>query len=328
MSGEGPILLCFDGSEVSARAIARAGELLGGGRALVCHAWVGLSRVMLHGGGNFMPATFAPAIEELDRADGEAAERLATEGARLALAAGFEAEPLPAKEENNTWRTLLGEAERHDARLVAVGAHGLSGARRLLLGSVSSAVVAHSRIPVLVVPTGAPSAAGDGPVLLCYDGSDSAKRAIGEAGDLVRRRRAVVLNVWESWAHEVPGLARASRAVRSMALDLDEIAETQSERVSEEGRAIAQIAGFGASSVSRSTEAPVWRALLDIADEENASMTVVGSRGLTGISAALGSVSYGVVHHSATPVLVVPAATEADAGNHGSERARSPDAEP
>ena len=162
------------------------------------------------------------------------------EGARLALAAGFEAEPLPAKEEHNTWRTLLGEAERHDARLVVVGAHGLSGARRLLLGSVSSAVVAHSRIPVLVVPTGAPSAAGDGPVLLCYDGSDSAKRAIGEAGDLVRRRRAVVLNVWESWADEAPGLARASRAVRTMALDLDEIAETQSERVSEEGRATAQ----------------------------------------------------------------------------------------
>ena len=114
---------------------------------------------------------------------------MATEGARLALAAGFEAEPLPAKEEHKTWRTLLGEAERHDAKLVVVGAHGLSGARRLLLGSVSSAVVAHSRIPVLVVPMGAPSAAGDGPVLLCYDGSDSAKHAIGEAGDLVRRRR-------------------------------------------------------------------------------------------------------------------------------------------
>ncbi len=42
----------------------------------------------------------------------------------------------------------------------------------------------------------------------------------------------------------VPGLARASRTVRSMALELDEIAETQSERVSEEGRATAQTAGF------------------------------------------------------------------------------------
>jgi nucleotide-binding universal stress UspA family protein len=310
MSGDGPILLCFDGSEVSARAIARAGELLGGGRALVCHAWVGLSRVMLHGGGNFMPATFAPAVEELDRADGEAAERLATEGARLALAAGFEAEPLPAKEENNTWRTLLGEAERHDARLVAVGAHGLSGARRLLLGSVSSAVVAHSRIPVLVVPTGAPSAAGDGPMLLCYDGSDSAKRAIGEAGDLVRRRpgggsqRLGVVGARGpgAGAGQPRGAEHGPRPRRDR--------RNASERVSEEGRATAQTAGFDARSVSRSTEAPVWRALLDIADEENASMTVVGSRGLTGISAALGSVSYGVVHHSATPVLVVPAASE------------------
>lgn len=321
MSGGDPILLCFDGSEVSAHAIARAGELLGGGRALVCYAWVRLSRVMLHGGGGFVPPTVASAVQELDRADGQAAERLASEGARLALAAGFEAEPLPAKEEHKTWRTLLGEAGRHDAKLVVVGANGLSGARRLLLGSVSSAVVAHSRIPVLVVPMGAPSAAGDGPVLLCYDGSDSAKHAIGEAGDLVRRRRAVVLNVWESWAGGAPGLAGASGAVRTMALGLDEIAERQSVRVSQEGRATAQTAGFEARSVSRSTEAPAWRAVLDTADQESAAITVVGSRGLTGLSAALGSVSYGVVHHSARPVLVVPTATEAPVGNQGSGRA-------
>jgi len=36
----------------------------------------------------------------------------------------------------------------------------------------------------------------------------------------------------------------------------------------------------------------------------------VGSRGFTGISAALGSISNGVVHDSRRPVLVVPAETE------------------
>jgi nucleotide-binding universal stress UspA family protein len=106
-----------------------------------------------------------------------------------------------------------------------------------------------------------------------------------------------------------------------MALGLDEIAEGRSAQLGDEGRATAHTAGFEARSVSRRAGSSVWRAVLDTADEENAAVTVIGSRGLTGISAALGSVSYGVVHHSVTPVLVVTAATEGDAGNHGSERA-------
>jgi nucleotide-binding universal stress UspA family protein len=51
----------------------------------------------------------------------------------------------------------------------------------------------------------------------------------------------------------------------------------------------------------------VWRAILDAADENDAAVVVVGARGRSGIgSALLGSVSYGVVHNSTLPVLVVP----------------------
>ena len=42
-----PILLCYDGSESSARAIATAAALSLSGRALVCHVWAGLSQVLL-----------------------------------------------------------------------------------------------------------------------------------------------------------------------------------------------------------------------------------------------------------------------------------------
>ena len=45
------------------------------------------------------------------------------------------------------------------------------------------------------------------------------------------------------------------------------------------------------------------------ADQEDAEATVVGSRGLSPMkSALLGSVANGVVHHSARPVVVIPAA--------------------
>ena len=41
-----------------------------------------------------------------------------------------------------------------DADLLAVGSRGISGFRRLLLGSVSSAVLHHACCPVVVVPDG------------------------------------------------------------------------------------------------------------------------------------------------------------------------------
>ena len=51
----------------------------------------------------------------------------------------------------------------------------------------------------------------------------------------------------------------------------------------------------------------VWRAILDAAEEEDAGVLVLGSRGRSGVrSALLGSVSYGVAHHSTRPLLIVP----------------------
>jgi nucleotide-binding universal stress UspA family protein len=61
------------------------------------------------------------------------------------------------------------------------------------------------------------------------------------------------------------------------------------------------------SSTAERDAATVWRAVLATADEENAEVIVLGSRSRSGLtSVLLGSVSYGVVHHSARPVLIVP----------------------
>jgi nucleotide-binding universal stress UspA family protein len=171
----GPILLAYDGSDSSAAAIAAAGRLLRGGQALVCHCWTGLSRAMLRSDPSELPGALRQAAEELDAADREAAERIAAEGVRLALGAGFEAWPLPARKERKTWRTLLEQAERRGASAIVAGAHGLSGVGRALLGSVSTALVHHSALPVLVVPT---TAAPDGPLLLRWDGSEPARHAL------------------------------------------------------------------------------------------------------------------------------------------------------
>ena len=118
-----------------------------------------------------------------------------------------------------------------------------------------------------------------------------------------------MLNVWESWAAQVPALAGLSGTVGGMARELDEIADEQSTERTSAGVNLAEQAGFEVSGLSERATGPVWSNILDIAAERACSAIVVGSRGLTGISAALGSVSNGVVHHSRRPVLVVPAET-------------------
>jgi nucleotide-binding universal stress UspA family protein len=306
MTTRGAALLAYDGSPSSATAIAVAGQLLRGRVAVVCHVWSGISQAVFRSPPSALPGVLSDAAEELDEFDSEAARKVAAEGVALARSAGFNAEPLAERREKKAWRSILHAAERDGASVVVAGAHGLSGVGRAILGSVSTGLVHHSTIPVLVVPATATEESLSGPPLLCYDGSDGSKRAIRLAGDLLSARHALVGHFWESWVAEAPALAGVSATVQGMAAELDEIADEQSSERTTDGVHVAEAAGFDATGVSKRATGPVWRAILDAADEHECSSIVVGSRGLTGVSAALGSVSNGVVHHSRRPVLVIP----------------------
>ena len=306
----GPVLLAYDGSESSATAIAVAGLLLPGRQALVCHAWAGVSQMVLLGALAEVPDTLGEAVAEIDQVDLDQAQKTAAAGGLLAQAAGFDARPLPVREERKTWRTLLQAADEHHASVIVAGAHGMSGIGRALLGSVSTGLVHHSQVPVLVVPVTARDEKTDGPVLLCYDGSESAKRAIEIAGELFEPRAALVLHFWDSWVAEAPSLAALSGTVEGMAAELDEVADEQSSKLTADGVEFAEQSGFDATGLSERAVGPGWMAVRDAANQHACAAIVLGSRGLAGVSAALGSVSNGVVHNSRRPVLVVP--TEED----------------
>jgi nucleotide-binding universal stress UspA family protein len=302
----GPVLLAYDSSESSAVAIAAAGRLLPGRRALVCHSWTGLTQPSMFGLLARLPDVLRDAAVELDWQGLREAEKTAAEGVRLAQTAGFHAEPLLVREEEKTWRVLLEAAERNEAAAIVVGPHGLSGIGRAMLGSVSTALIHHSHLPVLVVPSTTAEEQSRGPLLLCYDGSDNAKRAIAVAGGLFGPQPALVLHFWDSWVAEAPALAALSRSIEGMAVELDEIADEQSSRLTDDGVDLAEQAGFEATGLSERATGPGWMAVRDAAGQHACAAIVVGSRGLTGVSAALGSVSHGVVHNSPRPVLVVP----------------------
>jgi nucleotide-binding universal stress UspA family protein len=142
-----PILLCDDGSEAAARAVRDAGDVLPGRQALVLFVWQSVSHnplAAMAGGLSVLPA-------DVDERSAEAAAEAAGQAAERARQAGFDAEPLVAEAIGPVWQTILDAARERDAAIIVVGARGVSGVQKVLLGSVSEKVVRHADRPVLVM---------------------------------------------------------------------------------------------------------------------------------------------------------------------------------
>jgi nucleotide-binding universal stress UspA family protein len=146
-----------------------------------------------------------------------------------------------------------------------------------------------------------PEAMNDEPILICYDGSAGAERAIAAAGRLFGRRRAVVLNVGP-----LQVVAEAYAAMGSDAAELDRLTLHASAARAQAGAEVARAAGFHASGRAE-LEAPTWLGVGEVADEICAAVIVFGSRGLSGIREFFeGSLSHQVATHLGRPVLIVP----------------------
>jgi nucleotide-binding universal stress UspA family protein len=146
----------------------------------------------------------------------------------------------------------------------------------------------------------------DGPLLVCYDGSEDAKHAIGCAGGLFGARHVLVLTIWQP-AAGLGGFAWSSAMLPMVDfVELDRAATEEAGRVAKEGARIASDAGLDAEPVAVKATEPVWKTIIEIADSHDAAVIVVGSRGVTRVhSMLLGSVSGAVVHHAERPTLVV-----------------------
>jgi len=143
----------------------------------------------------------------------------------------------------------------------------------------------------------------DAPILICYDGSDEAGRAIKTAASLLGPRRAVVLDV-APFLTVAESFATVSSAVPGTGFeDLNEADALDRARA---GVELAEEAGFSAKP--RAWEASsTWEGILEVADQVDAELIVIGSRGLSGLREALeGSVSHEVAVHAGRPVLIVP----------------------
>jgi nucleotide-binding universal stress UspA family protein len=140
-----------------------------------------------------------------------------------------------------------------------------------------------------------------GPVLFAYDGSDLAKFAIEQAGrELAPGRRALVLCVWQP--ADVGFIPAGGQDLD--ALDASEV-RNAAEETAAQGAALAESEGFRSESLTVEA-APTWKGIVEVADNQRASLIVLGSHRRTGvIGHLLGSVTGAVIAHSTASVLVV-----------------------
>jgi nucleotide-binding universal stress UspA family protein len=151
-------------------------------------------------------------------------------------------------------------------------------------------------------------------VVIGYDGSPAAERAVREAGALLSVHTALVVVVWEAGKAfdlmELPSVALdlppAGLDVRT-AFEVDQAMYEQAQRVAQRGAALAREAGFDAAEgLAVADELTVSDTLLRVAREYDAVALVVGSHGHSALGELLlGTTSRGVLRHSERPVLVV-----------------------
>lgn len=303
------ILIGYDGSDEASQAIRRAGPLLAPRPATVACVWQSFAELILHTDITGVTGTMREAADEFDAAALEQASATAADGAAIAAEAGLQPEPCAARGKPKAWPTLLRLADEADAGAIVLGCPGVGTMKASIIGSVASGVLHHSTRPVLLVPPDQGVDAPDGPIVIAYDGSEHAKRAIAAAGRLMPGREALVRTVWTSFA----GVAAASHIGVPTAVgaggarNIDRDLEARAAEMAEAGAELATEAGLEATAESAGADVNVCHTLLEIARGGNVAAIVAGSRGRSVITdILLGSVSSGLVHHSPVPVLVVP----------------------
>lgn len=217
-----------------------------------------------------------------------------------------------AAEQGDPRAAIIGEAISRRADLIVIGTHGRRGFNRLLLGSVTEAVLRESPCPVLTVPPHTPvvSEAVTFKRILCpIDFSPAALQALGFALDLARQADGLVtlLHCVEWLAEEKPPASAHFNISKYRGYMVDDAQQRLRSLVADESRTWVEIDDMVVGGRAH-------REILRAAETKPADLIVMGAQGRGGIGLALfGSTTQQVVRGAMCPVLTVRGVA-ADAG--------------
>lgn len=149
-------------------------------------------------------------------------------------------------------------------------------------------------------------------VLIAYDGSLEAKRAVEHAGRFLGCTTSYILTVWEPIHRQAARAAGAAGMPQADWIpDEDETdpAYEDAAQICREGVEVAAGVGITAQPYLVESETAVWSAIVDAAEELGAGMLVTGTRGSSGLRSLLSaSTAEAVLRNSGLPVFIVPPA--------------------
>lgn len=209
-------------------------------------------------------------------------------------------------------REVVELAEEVGAGLVVVGSRGLGAVRRTLLGSVSISVLHHAHCSVLVVRGHDREKEREyvpGRILLAFDGSQGAIAAARTATQIAAAAGSEVHILYvvltEPYPQPLEYASLGEAKVREMweanlgweEERIQELMKDQARHMKAEGVKVVE---------THLLCGKPEREVVELAEELDADLVVMGSRGLGGLRRVLlGNVSTSVVCHAHCPVLIV-----------------------
>ena len=150
------VLIGFDGTPASERAVRAAARLFAPRPALVVTIWEAgrafdLALIPSLGFEARLSSIDVRIAEEIDKAKYQEAQQLAEWGTKLANENGLRAEGLAVADELTPADTLVRLSQERAAAVVVVGAHRHARIAELLLGTTTRGVLQHAPCPTLVV---------------------------------------------------------------------------------------------------------------------------------------------------------------------------------
>jgi nucleotide-binding universal stress UspA family protein len=249
------------------------------------------------GGGIYAPPL---ALAEVDR---QALTRRVAEF--VAQTPGADAAALLVCEGVNIREEIVREAGTLPADLLVLGSHGLTGVKRLVLGSTAENVLRHATTPVLIVPAHAPDVAADGVpfkrIVCAVDFAADSYRALHYALDLAHESDAQLHLLH---AVEMPVVHVGAE---DLVYDLDSARETVLRDARERLEALVSDEARGYCTVHATVaEGQAHAAILQLATDVGADLIIMGVRSRSAFDVAVfGSHAQAVVRAAHCPVLTV-----------------------
>jgi len=283
MSKYRKILMAYDGSEASKNALDQAVKL-----ALVSDgAQLTIIVVMQAPEVGVEVISINEAMGVLEAETG----KLAEDAVARAKGAGLKARTVMGK--GTPYMEITGLAEKEGFELIVTGRRGLSRLERVLMGSVTSRIISHTKKDVLVIPR--ESKLGFDSILVATDGSKNADMALERALDF-----AVDYN-----SNSLTAVSVVDVNAEIMALKPDAV-EAMTRRYEKELElAVAETEATGLEARKSVVIGPVADSIVKTAGDTGANIIFMGTHGRTGMARfIMGSVTEKVIGHSMVPVLV------------------------